>query len=254
MTMVHRHFLPDRFRPRAPHRRSRLRYLPPALLVTVGLLLLPAWTVRSVEVDGDEVVPASVKDGLEGLVGHMVPLLELDWLHRVAAAWPAAAEVRVSLELPGTVKVRIFAEPVRGTTQVGRGWHAVAADGNLAGPIDGPRQPELVGFRRPSDRRLAFSVARRLANGSGAEVVKVRQVTPADYRVDLNFEDGAATASIHVTPQGTAAEQAWCELVTAGRLAADWADLRWPHRMVLRIGAAAESEGPGAARDPREAA
>lgn len=240
MTAAHRHFLPDRFRPRVPRRRSRLRFLFPVAVLTLGLLLAPLWRVQSVEVHGGDVVPDSVTASFEGLVGHMVPILQLDWLHQVAATWPAASEVRVQLDLPGTIVVEIFPEIPRGSVPVGAGWHAVALDGRLAGPLDGPRSPELTGFRRPSDRRLAFSVARRLADASGGEVVEVKQVTPADYVVGLWFDDEDRLTTVHVVPEGTAAEAEWCRQVMDGGVMVEWADLRWPHRMVLRAGALQE--------------
>ena len=242
MTVVHRRFLPDRLRPRAPHHRSRRRFLLPAVVVIAGLLLVPLWTVQSVEVYGGEVIPQAATASLDGLVGHLVPTLELEWLHQLAAVWPAAKEVRVHLELPGTVVVEIFPEPIRGSAPVGTGWHAVAADGRLVGAVDEPQSPHLMGFRRPSDRRLAFAVARRLAKASGGEVKGVQQVTPADFRVDLRFDDQDLTAAVHVLPEGTAAEQAWCELAFNGELMVDWADLRWPNRMVL--GTRATQEPP----------
>jgi len=231
---VHRHFLPDRFRPRAPRRRSRRRLPLPVLVLIGGLSLLPLWTVQRVEIRGGEVVPESVTTSLNGLVGHVVPLLDLEWLHQVAAAWPAAAEVRVQLALPGTVVVEIFPETIRGSVPVGHAWHAVAADGRLAGPLSAPLPPELVGFRRPPDRRLAFAVARRLAGESGAAVTAVELVTPEDYRVSLNLGTTGGTAEVHVIPEGTQAEAAWCALVMDEGLAVEWADLRWPHRLVMR--------------------
>ena len=234
MSVVHRRFLPDRFRPRTPRHRSHRRVLLPVAALIVGLLLVPLWKVQSVEVHGGDVVPNSVRASLEGLVGHMVPILDLEWLDQVVATWPASTEVRVHLELPGTVVVEIFPEPPRGSAPVGTGWHAVAADGRLAGALSEPRSPQLVGFRRPADRRLAFSVARRLAEASGGEVMAVHQVTPADYRLDLRFDEPDRLTTIHVVPEGTAAEKAWCELVMDGGVMVEWADLRWPYRMVLR--------------------
>lgn len=231
---VHRHFLPDRFRPRAPRRRSRRRYVLPAVVLTGGLVLLPMWTVQRVEIHGGEVVPESVTTSLNGLIGHLVPLLELGWLHQVAAAWPAAAEVRVQLELPGTVVVEIFPESIRGSVPIGHRWHAVAADGRLAGGLNAPRCPELVGFRRPPDRRLAFAVAHRLTEASGAEVMAVKLVTPEDYSVSLRFAGRDGTTVVHVVPEGTPAEDAWCAMVLDTGRTVDWADLRWPHRLVMR--------------------
>jgi hypothetical protein len=202
--------------------------------VTLSLFALPWWTVRSVEIRGGEVLPGAVTTSLEGVVGHLVPLLDLDWLHRVAATWPAASEVRVRLELPGTVIVEIFPEPSRGSVAVGNGWHAVAADGRLAGAVDGPRAPRLAGFSRPADRRVAFAVARRLVQECGGEVLAVRLVTPDDYRVDLGFETADRVATLHVTRDGTEAERVWCRLVRQERAVVVWADLRWPHRLVMR--------------------
>lgn len=251
MTSVHRRFLPDRFRPRTPRRRSRRPYVLPAVALTLLLLAAPQWKVQSVEVHGGDVVPDSVTASLEGLEGHMVPLLRLDWLRQVAATWPAASEVRVHLELPGTIVVEIFPEAPRGSVPVGNGWHAVAMDGRLAGALSGPLEPEFIGFRRPSDRRLAFSVARRIAEASGGKVMAVQQVTPADLMVGLWFEEPGRLTTIHVIPEGTAAEAAWCEQVMNEGVMVEWADLRWPHRMVLRAGPAQALQRPllGSARE-----
>ena len=231
---VRRHFLPERLRPRVPRRRSRRRWMLPVVVAVGALFVLPMWTVRSVEIRGRDVVPGAVTTSLESLVGHLVPLLDLDWLHDVAAAWPSASDVQVHLELPGTVVVEIYPEAARGSVAVGSGWHAVAADGRLAGAVQRPSAPELVGFRRPSDRRMAFSVARRLAGASGGEVLLVEQVTPDDYRVEMRFEEPDRMSAVHVTPDGTVAERTWCDLVKSERAAVEWADLRWPHRLVLR--------------------
>ena len=254
MTSVHRRFLPDRFRPRTPRRRSRRRYFLAAAVLTLGLLAAPLWQVQSVEIHGADVVPDSVTASLEGLVGHMVPIIGLDWLRQIAATWPAASEVRVHLELPGTIVVEIFREPPRGSVPVGTGWHAVAMDGRLSGSLGEPLQPELVGFRRASDRRLAFSVARRIAEASGGEVMAVHQVTPSDYVVGLWFEEPDRLTTIHVIPEGTAAEAAWCGQVLGGGVTVEWADLRWQHRMVLRVGALQEIQRPLLGRIRGEAA
>lgn len=233
MNGIGRRFLPDRFRPRATRRRHRRRFIVPVLVVTALLVTLPEWSVRSVRVRGAEVVPAAVAQSLVGLEGHLVPLLDLEWLHGVAAVWPAAAEVRVDLELPGTVVVEIFAETAQGSVAVGRGWHGIAADGRMAGAIDAPVTPRLVGFRRPADRRVAFAVAQRLEHCSGAEVTAVEMVTPDDYLVKLRF-GGDGRATVHVTPAGADAERVWCELVHDQSAVIEWADLRWANRMVIR--------------------
>jgi hypothetical protein len=235
MSSIHRRFLPDRLRPRAQRQRSRHRLLL-AMAVAVALMLLLAsgWEIQTVEVIGADVVPASVLDSFHGLVGHAVPFLDLEWARRLAATWPAAGEIQLRLELPGTLIVEIFPEAVRGSVAMGRGWHAVAADGRLAGHLDGPVSPRLVDFRRPTDRRLAFAVACRVAGESGGQVVEVRQVTPDDYRVELQLGDDRRVVVAHVDPQGTDAERAWCQLVATDGAVIEWADLRWPHRLVLR--------------------
>ena len=124
-------------------------------------------------------------------------------------------------------------------------------DGRLAGALSRPLEPEFIGFRRPSDRRLAFSVARRIAEASGGKVMAVQQVTPADLMVGLWFEEPGRLTTIHVIPEGTAAEAAWCEQVMTEGVMVEWADLRWPHRMVLRAGPAQALQRPllGSARE-----
>ncbi len=69
----------------------------------------------------------------------------------------------------------------------------------------------------------------------------------------LLFDRGNET-SVHVIPEGTAAEAAWCEMVMDGGVVFDWADLRWPHRMVLRTDESPNSQEPGPAHVLREAA
>jgi hypothetical protein len=150
----------------------------------------------------------------------------------------------VRLDLPGTLVVEVFPQSAQGSMQIGAGWHAVAADGRLAGPVAGPIEPRLIGFSRPSDRRAAFAVARRLTDASGAGVAEIRQVTPADYRLVLSFDDADRVVSLHVAPEVTAAERAWCRDARDRGPISDWADLRWPNRMVLR-GTAAAATGLG---------
>ena len=115
----HRRFLPDRFRPRAPHRRSRRRFVLPVALLVTGLLLAAA--VEGAVGGGPRRRGRSgIGDGLpRGSGGTHGSQLELEWLHQVAAAWPAASEVRVHLELPGTVVVEIYPESIRGSVPVG---------------------------------------------------------------------------------------------------------------------------------------
>ncbi len=233
-------FLPERLRPRTRRRQSRPGVLAPATLGVLVLVLLPLWSVHSVEVTGAEVVPPQVLTSLEALSGHSMLLLDLDWVRMVAATWPAAGEVRVRLELPGTIVMEVFPETARGSVRIGAGWHAVASDGRIAGALSAPVAPQLKGFRRPAERRLAFVVARRLADASGGAVEQIRLVTPEDFRLDLRFEGLADPVVLHVVPGGTEAERSWCRAAAKHGPNCGWADLRWPRRMVVR----------GLARDP----
>ena len=91
MSTLHSRFLPERLRPRAPRRRSHRRVLLPAAAAMILMVLAPGWRIERVEVAGAEVVPGSVAASLEGLVGHAVLLLDLEWTRWVAAVWPDAA-------------------------------------------------------------------------------------------------------------------------------------------------------------------
>ncbi len=234
MSVFNGRFLPEHLRPRERRRRPRRGVIAPATLVAVTLVLLPLWTVQRVEVSGTEVVPPEVTTSLKSLVGHSVLLLDLDWVRRLAAGWPAAGAVQVRLDLPGSLVVEIFPQSVLGSMQIGAGWHGVAADGRLTGPVPTPVGPRLVGFRRPADRRAAFAVARRLTDATGAGVAEIRQVTPADYRLTLSFDGAGRAVALHVSPEATAAERAWCRSTRDHGPVSDWADLRWQNRMVVR--------------------
>ena len=97
-----------------------------------------------------------------------------------------------------------------------------------------PTAPRLEGFKRASDRRRAFAVARRLDRECGCTVNEIRQVTPNDYRIELDSGSRGPATVIFVSPEGTSAERAWCERVRDRGAVVEWADLRWHHRMVLR--------------------
>jgi hypothetical protein len=99
-----------------------------------------------------------------------------------------------------------------------------------------PPVPRLKGFSRPADRRSAFAVARRLTESSGATVEEIRKVTPGDYGVQLRFDGSDRVVRVHVAPDGTEAERVWCRAARDRGPNAGWADLRWPHRMVLGDG------------------
>jgi hypothetical protein len=63
--------------------------------------------------------------------------------------------------------------------------------------------------------------------------MKIRRITPADYRATLVPRAGVGELVLHVRPEGTVAERAWCSAFAEGLLAERWVDLRWSDRMVL---------------------
>jgi hypothetical protein len=61
----------------------------------------------------------------------------------------------------------------------------------------------------------------------------VRRITPSDYRVHLSVSEARVAFVLHIRPQGSAAEQAWCAAFASGAVAQPWADLRWSDRIVV---------------------
>jgi hypothetical protein len=109
----------------------------------------------------------------------------------------------------------------------------VAADGSLTGTIDLALPPVLAGFSNEVGRSRGLEVAGRLERATGGQVQEIRRITPADYRLRLLPPDGGPERTIHVVPQGTHAESAWCAALADGSLAQTWADLRWADRIVI---------------------
>jgi hypothetical protein len=93
--------------------------------------------------------------------------------------------------------------------------------------------PILEGFDGEVERGRALAVAHRLGEASGGRVMEIRRVTPADYLVQLEADGRDGVLGIHVDPQGSAAEKAWCAAIAKGSPMRQWADLRWPDRMVI---------------------
>ena len=60
-----------------------------------------------------------------------VALLDLGWVRAHVESWPGVSSVEVALELPATLRVVASRAVVEASRPVGRGWHAVAADGSL---------------------------------------------------------------------------------------------------------------------------
>ena len=225
-------FLPERLRPPTTGRKRRRGF---ALLtvVPVMLLALPRWQVSEVLVEGCPKLPAASIHSLHELVGQPAMGLDLEAVRDRVEIWPGVGEVEVELELPGTVHVRAAASVSRGSLRVGRSWHGVAADGSLTGLVDFALPPVLAGFTSDFERSKGLAVASRLEETTGGQVNEIRRVTPSDYRLQLELSGGGPEIVIHVVPQGTNAEKAWCAAVTNGSLTQTWADLRWMDRIVL---------------------
>lgn len=225
-------FLPERLRPPALGRRSR-RGLVLASVVPMMLFALPLWRVGEVRVDGCSKLPAAAVDSLYSMVGQPALGLDLEKIRDSVKVWPGIGEVRVELELPGTVSVRAEEELVLGSVRVGRGWHGVGADGSLTGALELPLGPVLEGFLGAGDRCSGLAAARRLERSTGARVVEVRRIMPTDYRVSLVPAGEQDRTVVHVRPQGSMAEAAWCMAFAGGAVEHRWADLRWSDRMVI---------------------
>ena len=225
-------FLPESLRPPVAGRRSRRGF---ALLTVVPVILLafPQWQVQVVRVDGCPKLPATAVNSLHELVGQPAFGLDVQAIRDAVEVWPGVGEVAVELELPGTVRVRAESTPIFGSVRVGRSWHGVGADGRLAGLVEIASPPILKGFDGEVERSRGLAAARRLDEASGGQVMEILRVTPADYRVQLAADGRKGLLAIHVNPQGSAAEGAWCAAIAQGSPMQPWADLRWPDRMVI---------------------
>ncbi len=233
MNAIGAHFLPDRLRPRSPRRRPRRRL---ALLgvVPVMLLALPHLRVKEVRVAACPQLPAAAVRSLYELEGRAAFSIDLEAIREQVEAWPGVGEVSVELQLPGTISVRAVAAAVCGSVQVGRSWHGVDSQGRVAGLVETPVLPVLVGFDGGAVHRLqALEAARRLERASLAQVREVRWVTPSDFRVVLTAGDSGREIVVHVRPEGSPAEVAWCAAAAGGSMSATRADLRWTDRMVI---------------------
>jgi cell division septal protein FtsQ len=228
-------FLPDRLRPQVARRRPR-RGLALLSVVPVMLLALPQWRVEEVRVDGCSKLPPAAVRSLHELVGEPALDLDLESVRDRVQVWPGVGQVQVELKLPGTVIVRAEEEPAHGSVRIGRSWHGVAIDGGLTGVVEIQLLPILKDFETAVERGRALTVARRLQAASGLRVQSIQKVTPADYQVVLAGGEESNDKVIHIRPQGTVAELAWCAAVARGGVSQSWADLRWSDRMVVGSG------------------
>jgi len=225
-------FLPDRLRPQTSKRRSR-RGLALLSVVPVMLLALPQWRISDVKIDVCPQLPGSAIQSLHELVGQPTLDLDLEEVRDMVEVWPGVGEVQVELELPGTLVVRARAEEIRGSVRIGRNWHGVDSKGGLSGTVQVSVLPVLEGFSGNLDRRRALIATRRLEVSSRATVLSIRRITPADYRVVLRPDGLENERVVHVHPQGSIAEGAWCAALARGSVDQTWADLRWADRMVI---------------------
>jgi hypothetical protein len=197
------------------------------------LLVLPRWQVGEVLVEDCPGLPESTVHSLHELVGQPAVGLDLQSVRERVEAWPGIGQVEVELELPGTVRVRAEAAASCGSLRVGRSWHGVAADGTMAGAIDIALPPVLEGFVDEGGRSDGLAVVRRLQEATGGRVMKIRRVTPVDYRLRLQPPGAGPEMVVHVQPRATEAEIAWCAALAGGSVAQRWADLRWHDRIVV---------------------
>jgi hypothetical protein len=227
------HFLPDRLRPRGPRKRPRRRL---ALLgvVPVMLLALPQLRVKEVRVTACPQLPAAAVRSLQEIEGRPALGIDLEAIRDEVEVWPGVGEVSVELQLPGTISVNAAASTICGSVRVGRSWHGVDSQGSLAGVIE---TPVPRGFNDGAAERLrALGTARRLEDASRGRVREIQWVTPLDFRVVMTAGDNGEQKVVHVSPEGTPAEISWCAAVAGGSMAAAWADLRFPDRMVIGEG------------------
>ena len=225
-------FLPDRLRPPALGRRSR-RGLVVASVVPIMLLSLPLWRVGEVRVDGCSKLPPAAVASLHELVGQPALGLDLEAIRDSVKVWPGIGEVQVELELPGTLRVSAEEESASGSVRIGHGWHGVGADGRLTGVVELPLEPVLIGFPSDGDRSRGLAAARRLERATAARVREIRRITPSDYEARLAPVGDRGPVVVHVRPQGSMAEVAWCVAFAGGNVEQSWADLRWSDRMVI---------------------
>jgi cell division septal protein FtsQ len=227
-------FLPERLRPPTTGRKRRKGYV---LLTFVPVLLmaLPQWQVAEVRVEGCPKLPATAVRSLHELVGQPALGLDLAAVRDRVEIWPGVGTVEVELELPGIVHVRAVGAESHGSLRVGNSWHGVAADGSLAGALDIALPPVLQSFTGAAERSRGLTVAERLKAATGFQVQEIRRITPSDYRLRLQPVDGSEIV-VHVAPQETAAESAWCAAIAGGSVDQRWADLRWTDRIVVGSG------------------
>ena len=225
-------FLPDHLRPAAPGRRSR-RGLAVLSFVPAMLLALPMWQVTEVRVDGCPKLPASAVRSLEELAGQPALGIDLESIRDSVEVWAGVGAVEVELQLPGTLRVRATAAAARGSVLVGRNWHGVNEQGELSGRIESISPPLLVEFPEAADRARGLEAVRRVEEASGARVLEARRVTPFDYRLVLTTGDGSLDVVIHVRPEGSGAEIAWCAAFAKETVPRVWSDLRASDRMVI---------------------
>ena len=91
----------------------------------------------------------------------------------------------------------------------------------------------MVGFASNLERSRGITVASRLRAATGIQVKEIRRVTPSDFQLQLEPPDGAPKIVVHVLPEGTEAETAWCAAIADGSVRQTWADLRWSDRIVI---------------------
>jgi len=227
-------FLPDRLRPSAQLRRRRRPLWLLLALLAVGPAAVPWWKVQAVEVTGYRGFPETVHSSLSSLVGRCPLTVDPQWVRRQVEVWPAVAAVDVKLELPATLKVHATPAATHGSVPSGLRWRAVTEGGELAGPLELPHYPVLVGFSNGAgELGTALEVARRMVDATGTEVEQVRFVTPMDFEVRLQADGGHGPVTLRVQPVQTNGERYWCQQLSNRGWDSRWADLRWEDRVIV---------------------
>lgn len=218
--------IPERLRPRPTRRRRKFVGV---LLMPLLLLPLFLWRVRTVEITACPGLPESCSSSLRQLEGTWPCALPMGWIRSRVETWPGVAGVRIRLDLPATLQIIARGAPVAGSVRVGSGWHGVGSDGRLGRRLDGPHLPVIEGFaHHHGDLRRALAAARRLREATGLTPSRVRRILPGDIEIRLRpaLEEGVA-ATVHVSPNGSRAERAWCERALGNPESVPrWADLR----------------------------
>ena len=220
---------PESVRRTRPRRRRRPALPGVLLLLLAVLLLLPRWSVRSVQMGGSP--PAALGANLASLKGEPLFWLDLDWVRRQVESWPGLESVEVRRELDGTLRVRWTQCHVAGTLRTGSGWHALCTSGT-----PGPRlaEPVVPIVEAPTGDAVTLhailGAVRRLEERGAGRVERVRLVLPGEIEA-WSTVDGR-TVRVLATVTGSASEKVLPRFLASNRKAT-FLDLTLDDRLVV---------------------